>query len=696
MKQNEKLKIGNFYVLIAVALLVTSVAVAVSLAQPAPYPGAGPTPTPAPTPAPGAGGPAPYPTPGPSPTPPGAMPDLVVENVWNVSVNGQVIIHFIIHNNGTAAAGTSTACKVVNGVVVDTDSVPRLGISGRYNGEFAPEPCPPGATFTVTVEADNYHVVTESDETNNNRTETFICPAGPQPGGPDLVVEKTVNVVGNTFVVDYTVTNIGNGVARASRTTKYVNGVSVETQPCPRLGTSASFSSTFGPEPCPCGQTLNVTICADNYNVVNESDETNNCEINEVICPLAVPEIEVIKTVWDGTAWVDEISAPLGTVVRFNSTIHNSGFCCNLTNIQVRDVLDPCLAYVGVQGATPVPDEEVILPDGSTELRWFLPGLVLEQGQSEIFLIAARVRAIPGCDMNINTQYASARAECTGESVEDEDSAIVNVVGRPSIDVIKSVRDPVTGDWVWRITASQGDRVTFNSTVHNDGTCCDLTNVVVRDVLPPDLWYRGVQGDTPQPVVNGLPGGATELLWTIPGPLEPGESLIFLIDAQASRWALGWNRNRQEAQAWAECTEDMVDDWDWAGVDIVRNPNIRVTKIANRVGFREWRYDITVRNTGGWTLDPVEVVDTLPEGMRYRIADPTPNTVNEDTTTTITWDNVGPLDPGDTTTIRLYARVRLWVPTNFQLTDEVTATGTHADPYDPPATDSDTATISAP
>ena len=425
---------------------------------------------------------------------------LVIEDKWETFANGQVIVHFTVKNIGDAQARSSTACKYIGGIEVDTVSIPTLGAGTSCTRAFDPEPCPPGMTITVTVCADNYDVVDESNEDNNCMTNTFACPVGPQPGGPDLVVEKTVNVVGDTFVVDYTVTNIGNEIAGASRTTKYVDGVSVETQHCQRLGPGASYSDTFGPEPCPCGQILNVTICADNYHVVVESDETNNCEINEVICRPAVPEIEVIKTVWDGTAWVDEIDADVGDVVTLSSTIHNSGFCCNLTNIQVRDVLSPSLAYIDVVGATPVPDAVVLLPDGSTELRWFLPGLVLEPCNSETFLI--RVRVVD-CGVNINTQYARARADCTGEAVEGEDSAIVNGVGIPSIEVIKTVLDPDNGDWVNWITVSRDDTVKFNSTIHNDGICYNLTDIYVRGYLPEwCLGYVGVQGNTPPPTVT--------------------------------------------------------------------------------------------------------------------------------------------------------------------------------------------------
>ena len=120
------------------------------------------------------------------------------------------------------------------------------------------------------------------------------------PRKPDLVVEKkvTFNEEGE-FVVNYTVTNIGDAPAGAvnSSICKLVNGELMECQPCPTLEPDESYSGSFEPEICPCGTTLNVTVCVDYYDLVEESNETNNCESNIVQCP--IPSIEVNKTVYD-------------------------------------------------------------------------------------------------------------------------------------------------------------------------------------------------------------------------------------------------------------------------------------------------------------------------------------------------------------------------------------------------------------
>ncbi|MCK4734260.1 MAG: hypothetical protein KAT65_17535, partial [Methanophagales archaeon] len=224
------------------------------------------------------------------------MPDLVVEKSVTFT-DGTFIVNYTVTNQGCGPANESTTCKFVNGMLMESQPCPALGSGESHSGTFDPEPCPCGATLNVTVCADNDNVVEESDETNNCEVNEVKC-----PGVPDLVVEKNVTIVDGTFIVNYTVTNQGCGPANASTTCKFVNGTLMESQPCPPLGSGASHSGEFEPEECPCGATLNVTVCADNDNNVAESDETNNCEVNVVKCP-GVPDLVVEKnvTIVDGT-----------------------------------------------------------------------------------------------------------------------------------------------------------------------------------------------------------------------------------------------------------------------------------------------------------------------------------------------------------------------------------------------------------
>ena len=60
---------------------------------------------------------------------------------------------------------------------------------------------------------------------------------------------------------------------------------------------------------------------------------------------------------------------------------------------------------------------------------------------------------------------------------------------QPSIDVQKWVWDKWNEEWVDQICAPVGDTVTFRCEIHNDGTCCDLTDIYVEDILSPSLEW---------------------------------------------------------------------------------------------------------------------------------------------------------------------------------------------------------------
>ena len=547
MKQNEK--IGKFYVLIAVALLVTSVAVAVAVAGPLPYPGTGPTPTPGPTPGAGPGGPAPYPTPAPPappapptpPTPPGALPDLNVTHKWETFANGEFTVHFTVKNIGNAEAGESTACKYIGGIEEATVIIPALGANTSCTRAFAAEPCPPGTTITVTVCADNYDVVAESDETNNCMTNTFTCLAGPLPGGPDLVVEKTVEQrlrPGDPdrcqYKVDYTVKNIGNGLAGTNTVAKIVDGIVVVAPVignCPQLGVNTGFTGMFDWANCTCGTPITVTVCADYYNVVTESNESNNCEINVVECRKA--DINVTKQVRNATALGDfakEINANSSDVVEFNCTVHNNG-SYNLTLITVTDKLSASLEYID---ATPTPTI-VSISGGETTLTWSVAG-PLKPCNWLNYTIYARV---VGCGVDTNTQTATAAA-WLGKTVTDSDTATVNVAERAGIKVGK--------------TYLNGN---FTLLVINNGSCCNLTNVEVWETMTNLTYVKMIPAGSDPPLVSHGAGNVTRLQWTIP-LLTTGTTKTFMVNATAE--GPGPYANELYARGTAVCTGAFIAD----------------------------------------------------------------------------------------------------------------------------------------
>ena len=107
----------------------------------------------------------------------------------------------------------------------------------------------------------------------------------------------------------------------------------------------------------------------------------------------------------------------------------------------------------------------------------------------------------------------------------------------------------------------------------------------------------------------------------------------------------------------------LVSDSDWWCVPTEYGPPaISVVKTASPVSgtpCTNVTFNITVTNEGESPLNPVEVVDTIPAGMSYVSADPVPDSFveNANGTWTVTWANVGPLDPAESTDIVLIAHI---------------------------------------
>ena len=116
------------------------------------------------------------------------------------------------------------------------------------------------------------------------------APALPPPAKPDLEITDKFEtwLEDGNFTVTYTVKNTGDGNAGASDTTIFIDGVDLQEDPVPVLAPGTTYKNTVGPFDCTCDHTLNVTVCADNAYIVDESNETNNCLENELVCPSCV------------------------------------------------------------------------------------------------------------------------------------------------------------------------------------------------------------------------------------------------------------------------------------------------------------------------------------------------------------------------------------------------------------------------
>ena len=202
--------------------------------------------------------------------------------------------------NATISITNVSVNGTVSDVVVKDRIKPLVPRSHTpHRGSAGPFVCTPNRWVKVRICADGDDEILESDETDNcYDVKPFLCPASACK--PDLMIDSIsrtwINRTNKTFSITYTVKNDGTGNANASMT-HIVGGTKDILDPVPALAPGESYTSTLdGPFYIP-GYITTINICTDYYDVVNESDEDNNCRGYRV----GVPYLEL----WKGKAyWV--------------------------------------------------------------------------------------------------------------------------------------------------------------------------------------------------------------------------------------------------------------------------------------------------------------------------------------------------------------------------------------------------------
>jgi len=127
----------------------------------------------------------------------------------------------------------------------------------------------------------------------------------------------------------------------------------------------------------------------------------------------------------------------------------------------------------------------------------------------------------------------------------------------PSIDVEKQVWDETQGGWVDSTDIDVCTDAQFLITIHNDGTCCDLTNIIVEDFMDSSLEF--LDAVPPPALVEPVPGG-TYLEWSFPGPLPPCNTIDITVTAHVVGPACHLDSNYVWAQG--DCEEQAVSVYD--------------------------------------------------------------------------------------------------------------------------------------
>ena len=240
----------------------------------------------------------------------------------------------------------------------------------------------------------------------------------------------------------------------------------------------------------------------------------------------------------------------------------------------------------------------------------------------------------------------------SGLYVTNQTSGCVDVL-EPKINVTKQV------------AASQGSpstNVNFTINVTNTGEAI-LNPVKVVDTLPYGLNY-----------VSSYPAGAgaagNTITWNNIGTLNVGQSRLVYILAHINGSRFGLLNNLVNATG-TTSSGGKVWDIDNATVQAFR-PAISIVKSANlSEGAPSTRINFTlqVTNTGNVTLNPVQVVDTLPVGLNY-ISSGNGSAVGN----VVTWNNIGPMAAGQSKQLWMVGHINGAVYGDLNNTVQVTGT----------------------
>ncbi len=241
-------------------------------------------------------------------------PDLIIETItWspaNPSIGDTITFTVTIKNQGSGKADYSHVAYYIDDAYLSSASVSPIDAAASAN-----------ETFTWTAQADSHAIkavadsndkVTESNETNNEKTVTFST------FDPDLIIETITGLptsppIGDTVTFTVTIKNQGSGKAGSSRVYFYIDGSSRGYQDVPEIDAGATVTKTF-PWTAQTGSHA-IKAVADSNDKVTESDETNN----EKTVTFPIPDL-IIETI----TWLPA-SPSQSDDVTFTVTIKNQG-----------------------------------------------------------------------------------------------------------------------------------------------------------------------------------------------------------------------------------------------------------------------------------------------------------------------------------------------------------------------------------
>lgn len=310
-----------------------------------------------------------------------------------------------------------------------------------------------------------------------------------------------------------------------------------------------------------------------------------------------------------------------GEDIVFKIEVTNNGLI-DATNLVITDLLDPGLVYVSGVASEGIWNNPT----------WTLT--TLEAGVTETLLLQVIV-ANGTAGQTLTNTISNTQDQLDNNATNDDDDESV---------VVTSL-DLVTVKTVDNSTPSEGDNITYNIQVKNNGPD-DATGVVVIDQLPSGVTYVSDDRSSIYDAVTGI--------WYI-GNIANGETTELNITAVVDNRTSGNTiENVAIAAAGDQADSSTSGDILSATIHVDNETDIVLSKTADNPTPNEGDqvvYTITVSNQGGIDATNLIVTEMLPAGLTYLSSIPTTGLFNGSD-----WI-VGTLDKGDSETLLLTALV---------------------------------------
>jgi uncharacterized repeat protein (TIGR01451 family) len=375
-------------------------------------------------------------------------------------------------------------------------------------------------------------------------------------------------------------------------------------------------------------------------------------DLEEAVIVDDAADLVTVKTLISGDS-----TPAVGDTVTFQIVVVNNG-SAQATNVSLTDSLPTGITYSAnttSQGAY----------DSATGI-WMIG--TLEDGEAATLTLSGTVDASQAGMTVTNVTTAATGDQPDPSSVGDDLDEAVDVDPVTNLITVKTLASGTS-------TPAEGDTVTFDITVTNDGPN-DATNVTLTDLLPAGLTATTGNGGITQGSYDSVSG-----LWTI-GSLANGANATLTLEGTVNAGSGGVTITNVTTAA-----EGDQDDPTTVGDDLTESVGsvndadlVTVKTLASGDDTPDEGdtviFEILVTNNGAAQATNVSLTDTLPSGITY-----TANTTSQGSYDPATglW-TIGTLANGGTATITLSGTVDVGEGGNTITNITTAATGDQPDP----------------